>query len=518
MLKVHRILISVSDKKGLIPFVKGLSELNVEIISTGGTAKLIREAGIAVQDVSEYTGFPEMLDGRVKTLHPKIHGGLLSLRDNADHMEQIKKHGIGLIDMVVVNLYPFEKVTQKKNVHLEEAIENIDIGGPSMLRSAAKNYRSVAVVCNPDHYTNVLDELKQNNGLLPDSILYKLAVEAFEHTSRYDDIIQKFLKSRLTGSDFDSLPAQYEQKFEKLQVLRYGENPHQKAALYKSGAEAYGLANIHQLHGKELSFNNLLDLNAAIEFVKDFKDPAAVIIKHNNPTGVAVDESLGAAYKQAWGCDPVSAFGGIIGLNQVVDEETAESISQSGFMECILAPKFSPKAKTILGVKKNLRLIEFDFKKIVKEPFDIKKVYGGLLLQEKDERVLRTEDLKIVTKKNPTPSQLEAMLFGWHVIKNVKSNAILLIKDKHTVGIGCGQTSRIESLQTAISKAGKKAKNSIMISDAFLPKTDNIEVAAKAGITAIIQTGGSIADKEVIAAADHHKVAMIFTSVRHFKH
>lgn len=518
MLKVHRILISVSDKKGLIPFVKGLAELNVEILSTGGTARMIREAGVSVQDVSEYTGFPEMLDGRVKTLHPKIHGGLLAVRNNKDHMEQIKKHGIGLIDMVVVNLYPFEKVTQKKNVHLEEAIENIDIGGPSMLRSAAKNFRSVAVVCNPEQYNTVLDELKQNNGLLPDSVLYKLAVEAFGYTARYDEMIQKFLKSRLSGADFDPLPAEYDQKYEKLQVLRYGENPHQKAALYMSGPEAYGLADIKQLHGKELSFNNLLDLNAAIEFIKDFKAPAAVIIKHNNPTGIAQDESLASAYKQAWACDPVSAFGGIIGLNRTVDEETAELINKSGFMECIIAPKFSGKAKTILGVKKNLRLIEFDFKKMTKEPFDSKKIYGGLLLQEKDEHVLKAEDLKIVTKKKPTAPQLEAMMFGWQVIKNVKSNAILLVKGKRVVGIGCGQTSRVESVHTAINKAGKQAKNSILISDAFFPKTDNIDLAAKAGVSAIIQTGGSIADKEVIAAADRHRLAMVFTSVRHFKH
>jgi len=518
MLKVHRVLISVSDKKGLVPFVKGLAELNVEIISTGGTARMIRESGISVQDVSEYTGFPEMLDGRVKTLHPKIHGGLLALRDNKDHLEQINQHGIGLIDMVVVNLYPFEKVIQKKNVHLEEAIENIDIGGPSMLRSAAKNYRSVAVVCNPDHYKVVLDELKQNNGLLPDSVLFKLAVEAFEHTARYDGIIQKFLKSRLSGSEFDPLPAQYEQKFEKVQALRYGENPHQKAALYKSGGDAYGLANIKQLHGKELSFNNLLDLNAAIEFIKDFKSPGAVIIKHNNPTGVAQDDSLAAAYKQALGCDPVSAFGGIIGLNRSVDEQTAELISKSGFMECIIAPKFSSKAKAVLGVKKNLRLIEFDFKHMVKEAFDSKKIYGGLLLQEKDEHVLRPDDLKVVTKKKPTAAQMEAMLFGWQVIKNVKSNAILLVKGMHTVGIGCGQTSRVESVQTAINKAGKQAKNSVLVSDAFFPMTDNIELAAKAGINAVIQTGGSIADKDIIAAADRHKMAMVFTAVRHFKH
>ena len=518
MLKVKRILVSVSDKKGLIPFVKGLSGLDVDILSTGGTARQLREAGLKVKDVSEHTGFPEMLDGRVKTLHPLVHGGLLAVRDNADHMEQVQRHGIGLIDMVVVNLYPFERVTQKKNVSLDEAIENIDIGGPSMLRSAAKNYRSVAVICNPDHYGEVLNELQQNNGLLPDSILFKLAIEAFKHTARYDDIIQSFLGKRLSGSEFEQLPNRMEFHFEKVQDLRYGENPHQKAAVYKPEGEASGLANIKQLHGKELSFNNFLDLNAAIDFVKDFREPAAVVIKHNNPTGVATHEDLATAYKQAWSCDKLSAFGGIIGLNRKVDEATADLIIKSGFMECVLAPKFSAKAKSILTAKKNLRLLELDLKNIPAEVLDSKKIYGGLLIQEKDSREVSPEELRVVTKKQPTAAQREAMLFGWKVIKNVKSNAIMLVKGGRTVGIGCGQTSRVESVGIAIRKAGKQALNSVLISDAFLPKTDNVELAAQAGIKAIIQTGGSISDADVIAAADAHNIAMVFTAVRHFKH
>lgn len=518
MLKVKRVLISVSDKKGLIPFVKGLSGLNVEILSTGGTARQLRESGLDVIDVSDYTGFPEMLDGRVKTLHPKIHGGLLAVRNNDDHMEQIQKHDIGLIDMVVVNLYPFGKVIQKKNVHLDDAIENIDIGGPSMLRSAAKNYKSVAVVSNPDRYLEILTELKQNNGLLPDSVLYKLAIEAFTHTAEYDDMIQNYLRSRLAGDDFQGLPKTIEYKYEKAQDLRYGENPHQAAGMYKHAGDSYGLANIKQLHGKELSFNNFLDLNAAIDFIKDFKAPAAVIIKHNNPTGVATDETLAKAFKQALSCDPISAFGGIIGLNRKVDEQTAALIIKSGFMECIIAPKFSPTAKKLLSQKKNLRLIEFDLSDLNANAFDFKQIHGGALLQEKDTRELKSSELKIVTQKKPTASQLEAMKFGWGVIRHVKSNAIVLVKGQKTVGIGCGQTSRVESVNIAINKAGSRAKGAVLISDAFFPMTDNIELAAAAGIKAIIQTGGSIADKDVIAAADQHKIAMVVTGVRHFKH
>jgi phosphoribosylaminoimidazolecarboxamide formyltransferase/IMP cyclohydrolase len=519
MIKVKRALISVSDKKGLIPFAKGLNSLGVEILSTGGTARYLQEAGIKVREVSDYTGFPEMLDGRVKTLHPKIHGGLLAVRENPQHMEQVVKHGIGLIDMVVVNLYPFESVTKKKNVSLEEAIENIDIGGPSMLRSAAKNFKNVAVICNPDRYSEILQEVNTNSGLLSDAVLYQLAVEAFSHTSRYDGMIFNFLSKRLQGTEFSKFPKDLIFKYTKTQDLRYGENPHQLAAFYRDADDsASGLASIKQLHGKELSFNNILDLNAAVDCIRDLKNPAAVIIKHNNPTGIAQNSKLDEAYRQAWGCDRVSAFGGIIGLNKNVDAKTAGLIEKSGFMECVIAPGFDQKAFDILSQKKNLRLIQLDFESIRSGGLDIKRVHGGLLVQDKDEKETSPDQWKVVTKKKPTAAQMESLKFGWTIIKNIRSNAVILVKENRTVGIGCGQTSRVESVRTAIQKAGKSAKSSLMISDAFFPKTDNIDIAAKAGIKTIVQTGGSIADEDVIKAADKAGIAMVLTGVRHFKH
>ena len=518
MLKVQRALISVSDKKGILPFAKGLAAQGVEILSTGGTAKLLRDNNIKVKDVSDFTGFPEMLDGRVKTLHPKVHGGILAMRDKPSHMQQVKDHSIGLIDMVVVNLYPFASVIKKKNVSLEEAIENIDIGGPTMLRSAAKNYKGVAVVCNPDRYKAVLQELEQNSGLLSDTVLFKLSVEAFTHTAEYDSIVSSYLAQRTAAAEFGGLPAHVSMKFEKVQDLRYGENPHQSAAFYKGKGEDFGFADFKQLHGKELSFNNLYDLNAALDFIREFKDPAAVIIKHNNPTGLAQNKDLSTAYRQAHACDPISAFGGIIGLNRKVDLKTAELINKSGFMECVLAPGFDKQAIKALTKKKNLRLVQMNFKKIPKGGYDYKKVIGGLLLQGKDEFDITAKDLKVVSKKKPTKTQLDAMLFGWKMIKNVKSNAIVLVKGQKVVGIGCGQTSRVEAANIAITKAGKDAKGSILISDAFLPHIDNVQLAAKAGISAIIQTGGSVADPDVIVEADKNKIAMVTTGVRHFKH
>ncbi len=517
MIKVKRALISVSDKKGILSFAKELHRLGVEIISTGGTARQLRDAGIPVQEVSDYTGFPEMLNGRVKTLHPKIHGGLLAVREKPEHMAQLKEYNIGLIDMVVVNLYPFEQVTRKKNVALAEAIENIDIGGPSMLRSAAKNFKNVAVICNPSRYQEIVAELKSSNGLLPDSVLFRLSVEAFGHTARYDSIIFSFLNKYLQQGDLSSLPKDITFKFNKIQDLRYGENPHQQAAFY-GDEEVSGLAKINKLHGKELSFNNFLDLNAAIDFVKDLDGPAAVVIKHNNPTGVAEDATLLGAYRKAWQCDVTSAFGGIIGLNRKVDEATAKLISKSGFMECVITPGFTKQAFAILLQKKNLRLIEFDLHDLKAKGFDFKKVHGGLLLQDKDDHGLNKDELKVVTKKKPTKAQMESFLFGWKVIKNIKSNAVMLVKGKKTIGIGCGQTSRVESIKIAIVKAGKEAKGAVLISDAFLPHIDNVQLAAKAGIKAIIQAGGSIADADVIKAADKAKIAMVTTGVRHFKH
>ena len=526
MLKVNRALISVSEKKGIVAFAKGLHGLGVEIISTGGTARQLKEAGIPVREVSEYTGFPEMLDGRVKTLHPKIHGGLLARREKPEHMEQVKKHKIGLIDMVVVNLYPFASVAGKGNVTLEEAIENIDIGGPAMLRSAAKNFRNVAVLSNPGRYQSILKELETNNGLLSDSVLFKLAVEAFTHTAEYDSLISSFLNLRLAKEDLSQLeseqlsplPREVALKFAKVQDLRYGENPHQRGALYRDADQAAGLAGIRQLNGKELSFNNLLDLNAAADIIKDFRGPAAVIIKHNNPTGVAECGQLAKAFKAALDCDPLSAFGGIIGLNKKVDEQTAKAIAGSGFMECVLAPSFSAPALKLLSKKKNLRLVECDPASMRRDIFDFKKVHGGLLLQETDARVLRPEEMRVVTRKKPTKAQIEAMRFALTVVKYIRSNAIVLVKGAQTVGIGCGQTSRVDSVRVALNQAGKKAAGAVMASDAFLPKTDNVQLAAKAGVAAIIQTGGSVADGDVIQAADKHKIAMVMTGVRHFKH
>ena len=526
MNKVKRALISVSEKKGILAFAKGLNALGVEILSTGGTARQLREAGIPVQEVSDYTGFPEILDGRVKTLHPMIHGGLLARREKPEHMAQAEKHKIGMIDMVVVNLYPFGSVTKKKNVTLEEAIENIDIGGPSMLRSAAKNFRNVAVICNPDRYDEVLHELDTNNGLLSDSVLFKLAVEVFKRTAEYDAMISEFLDKRLEREDLSeldgermsALPKEVDLKFTKVQNLRYGENPHQQAAFYKDADGASGLSKLKQRHGKELSFNNILDLDAAVNNVKDFDDPAAVIIKHNNPTGVSENSSRVKAFKDALACDPISAFGGIIALNRKVDEGMAREILKGGFMECIIAPAFGAGAFKLLSKKKNIRLIEFDFASIKSGALDFKKVHGGLLLQEKDDFAFDAAQMKVVTKKKPTKAQVEAMLFGWKVIKHVKSNAIIFVKGKKTIGIGCGQTSRVESVRIAIKQAGAKAQGAILVSDAFLPKTDNVQIAAKAGITAIIQTGGSIADEDVIKAADKYKIAMVMTGARHFKH
>ncbi len=519
MIKVKRALISVSDKTGLVDFAKGLQKLGVEIISTGGTAALLRSANLRSQEVSEYTGFPEMLDGRVKTLHPKIHGGLLALRDNPEHMKQLAAHDIGLIDMVVVNLYPFEKTIQKKNISLEDAIENIDIGGPSMLRSAAKNYKSVAVICNVERYSEVLHELNNNGGILSDKVLANLAIEVFERTCRLDGAIYGFLNNRFKADNsFSSFPKDFTFSFSKLQDLRYGENPHQAAAFYKDSARHEGLSRLAQLQGKELSFNNILDLNAAVDIIREFDAPAAVIIKHNNPCGVAQAECIEKAYLKAYQCDSLSAFGGIIGFNRCVDAKTAAAVIKSGFMECIVAPEFTEEAKSLFSVKKNLRLLVLDVYGVNQERYDFKKVSGGLLLQEKDNRTLKPGELKIVSKIKPTKSQLDAMIFGWKLIKHVKSNAIVLIKGTQTVGIGCGQTSRVDSAIHAIRRAGKAARGSVLISDAFLPKPDTVTIAAKAGVKAIIQTGGSIMDTAVIKEADKKKIAMVTTGIRHFKH
>lgn len=522
MLKIKRALISVSDKTGIVDLARVLVSFNVEIISTGGTARALKEAGIPVIEMSDYTGFPEMLDGRVKTLHPKIHGGLLSLRDNPQHMKEIEKHGIGLIDMVVVNLYPFEETIKKEHVTLEEAIENIDIGGPSMLRSASKNYRFVAVVSNSKFYASISQELKANDGCLGDETLKGLAVEVFKLTSRYDGEISRFLDSKLKNLKAEDalFPASLPLRFNRVTTLRYGENPHQKAALYQdAGPGQASLVAARQLQGKELSFNNYLDLNAAFTIVRDFSGPAACIIKHTNPTGVAQNADLAKALRDAWQTDPLSAFGGIIGLNRKVDEALTRAILKKGFLECILAPAFDKESLRLFAEKKNLRLLEVSFE----NPggvsgLDLKKISGGLLVQEEDAQDFQLTDLKVVTKKKPTKKDMDSLFFAWRVVKHVKSNAIVLAAGSKTVGIGMGQTSRVDSVHLAIKRAGKRAKASVLASDAFFPKADNIALAKKAGIKAIIQPGGSIADKEVIQACDRAGIAMVTTGIRHFKH
>ncbi|MCX5702851.1 MAG: bifunctional phosphoribosylaminoimidazolecarboxamide formyltransferase/IMP cyclohydrolase, partial [Candidatus Omnitrophica bacterium] len=485
MVKIKRALISVSDKTGILDFAKELNKLGVEIISTGGTAKLFRENNVPVKEVSEYTGFPEMLDGRVKTLHPKIHAGLLALRDNPKHMQSLNEHNIGLIDMVVVNLYPFEKTTQKPGVEIEEVIENIDIGGPSMLRSAAKNHRFVAVVSNPKRYGQIIEELKKNNNALSEDLMHDLAIEVFGLTSHYDGVIHKYLESYFKAHPGRAgFSEELSLNFEKIQDLRYGENPHQKAAFYKEKGKTQGLINLKQLQGKELSFNNILDLNSAFELVKEFKNPAAVIVKHNNPCGVAEDKALDKAYINAWKCDPLSAFGGIVALNRKVDTKAAKLIVKSGFLECVIAPDFDKEAMDLFKNKKNLRLLMLEDLEPINE-LDLKRVSGGLLIQDKDALTMDAKNLKMVTKKKPTKKEMESLIFGWIVAKHVKSNAIILTKGTRTVGIGAGQMSRVDSVMIAKKKAGKLSKNSYLSSDAFFPKADAVIEAAKAGVKAI---------------------------------
>ncbi|MFA5276832.1 MAG: bifunctional phosphoribosylaminoimidazolecarboxamide formyltransferase/IMP cyclohydrolase [Candidatus Omnitrophota bacterium] len=520
MVRIKRALISVSDKTGILEFAKELKKFDVEILSTGGTAKLLRENGIETKEVSEYTGFPEMLDGRVKTLHPKIHAGLLALRANPEHMQTLQKNGIGLIDMVVVNLYPFEKTIQKPGVKIEEVIENIDIGGPSMLRSAAKNHQSVAVICNPERYAQVIAELKKNSGSLSEDLMRELGIEVYGRTSQYDATIYGYLSNhfkKAQAAPSSIFPQALNLNFEKIQELRYGENPHQKAAFYKEKGKARGLINLKQLQGKELSFNNILDLNAALELVKEFSNPAAVVVKHNNPCGVAEDKTLAKAYLGAWSCDKLSAFGGIVALNRKMDLATAKVVAKSGFLECIIAPGFDQEAQELFKDKKNLRLLELADLNAV-EDMDLKRVSGGLLLQDKDLLTLNLNNLKVVTKKKPAKKEMESLIFGWKVAKHLKSNAIVLTKGTRTIGIGAGQMSRVDSVFIATKKAGKLTSGCVLSSDAFFPKEDAVELAAKYKIKAIIQPGGSIADEQIIKTPDKRKIAMVFTGIRHFRH
>ena len=511
-----RALLSVSDKTGIVDFARKLEELGYEVVSTGGTARTLTENGVSVTGISEVTGFPECLDGRVKTLHPAVHAGILAMRSNPEHMAQLQELGITPIDVVAINLYPFKQTILKEGVTLEEAIENIDIGGPTMIRAAAKNWQDVAVIVDPSDYDAVIEGLK--NGDLSRETKFHLAAKVFEHTAAYDALIFSYLRKQMGGDPF---PEELTLTLEKVQQMRYGENPHQKGAFYREiGAAANTLAAAKQLHGKELSYNNVNDANGALEILKEFgtEKPCAVAVKHTNPCGVGVGDTLLEAYLNAYNSDPVSIYGGIVALNRKVDLATAEELAKI-FLEIIIAPGFDEDAFERLAKKKNIRLMELPACAEPNQPgtLDMKKVAGGLLVQELDTQLLGDE-MKVVTKRAPTDAEMKELLFAWKVVKQTKSNAIVLAKDQATVGVGPGQTNRVTALDLAIRYAGDKANGSVMASDAFFPFSDCVELAAKHGITAIIQPGGSIRDEDSIKAADEAGIAMVFTGVRHFKH
>ena len=514
-LKVRTALVSVYDKEGIVDFCRTLHQVGVEIISSGGTAEALKKARIPVKEISEITGFPEMLDGRVKTLHPIIHAGILARRTK-EHLQQLENNNIKPIDLVVVNLYPFKETLQKtKNFY--EIIEKIDIGGPSLVRGAAKNHEYVAVVVSPKQYDKVRNELIQNNAELSRNTLRELAMEAFAETAAYDALISQYFLAKFS---LERMPIKFTPTFEKMYDCRYGENYQQKASFYKEPfAIETVVAAARQLNGKELSFNNIFDANAAIELVREFKEPAAAIIKHTNPCGVAVAAGIDKAFADAFACDKLSAFGGIIALNRPCDIKAAKQII-SFFNEVVIAPAYDEKAFQELSKKKNLRVLELKGIGAVagKKGLDFKKVAGGLLLQEKDSATLAKNSLKIVTKKHPNEHEMKSLEFAWVVAKHVKSNAIVLAKGTRTTGIGAGQTSRVDAVKIAIEKARKNAKGSVMASDAFFPFKDSVSIAAKAGITAIIQPGGSLKDADIIKEADKKKIAMVFTGIRHFKH
>ena len=509
---MKRALVSVSDKTNLVPFVSSLVELGYEIISTGGTKKALEAAGIKTIGISEVTDFPEIMDGRVKTLHPKVHGALLCVRDNPDHVRQIEELGIQYIDLVCVNLYPFKETVQKPGVS-EEIIENIDIGGPSMLRSASKNYKFIPVLCDPSDYDAVVKELRENGETSLTTREY-LAAKVFRHTASYDTMIASYLTER-TGEKY---PEKFTITFDKVQELRYGENPHQSAAFYKGMNPQYSLANAKQLHGKELSYNNIQDGNAAIEILKDFEgQPAVVGLKHMNPCGVGIGKTIEEAWDKAYEADPVSIFGGIVAFNEPIHASVAEKLSKI-FLEIIIAPAFDEDAFEILSKKKNIRLMQLDTSLEVNAKYKVTNVNDGLLVQDIDDHKITAEDLRCVTNRKPTEEELEQLLFAWKVVKHVKSNAIVLVKDNMTIGVGAGQMNRVGAAKIAIEQAGEKAKGSIMSSDAFFPMPDTVEEAVKAGVTAIIQPGGSIKDQLSIDVCNEHGIAMVYTGVRHFKH
>lgn len=519
--KVSRALISVSDKNGIVDFARALNALGVELLSTGGTFRLLQENNIAVTEVSDYTGFPEMMDGRVKTLHPKVHGGILGRRGTDDAV--MAEHAIKPIDMVIVNLYPFAATVADPDCTLPNAIENIDIGGPTMVRSAAKNHKDVAIVVNSSDYATVLEEMQANEGQLDYSTRYALMVKAFEHTAGYDGMIANHFGARDTHNNERDFSDTFNVQYFKTQEMRYGENPHQKAAFYtEANPTEASVATAKQLQGKELSFNNIADTDAALECVKQFDQPACVIVKHANPCGVSVAVDIGTAYDLAFATDPESAFGGIIAFNRELDAKTAEAICEKQFVEVIIAPAVSADALAVVASKKNVRLLECGtWGNQRPQDFDYKRVNGGLLIQDRDNGMIIEQDLKVVSKRVPTDTEMTDMLFAWKVAKMVKSNAIIYAKNNQTIGVGAGQMSRINSARIAGIKAehaGLEVVGAVMASDAFFPFRDGIDNAGKAGISCIIQPGGSMRDDEVIAAANEHGMAMVFTGMRHFRH
>ncbi len=518
---MKRALISVSDKTGIVEFAKSIVELGFEIISTGGTYKALKDTAINVINISDITNFPECLDGRVKTLHPNIHGGILAIRDNPEHMKQLEQHNISTIDLIVVNLYPFKQTILKENVSLDEAIENIDIGGPSMLRGAAKNYQDVAVVIDPSDYDKVLNEIKEN-GKTDIKTNFYLAAKVFMHTAHYDTLIAEYLKEK---AGIEAFPNTLTLTYEKVQEMRYGENPHQSAAFYKEIGDNKGmLTSVIQIHGKELSFNNINDTHGALELLKEYSEPTVVACKHSNPCGVGSAENIYEAYMKAFNADPVSIFGGIVVANREIDKSTAVELNKI-FVEIVLAPDFTNEALEILSAKKNIRLLKLENmeKMQPKNSIDIKKVSGGILVQHVDSLLFNESDLKCVTDRKPTEKEMEDLLFAWKMVKYVKSNGIAIAKDKQSIGIGPGQVNRIwacnQSIEHAIDHLGENSlKGASLASDAFFPFSDCVEAAAKAGITAIIQPGGSLNDKDSIDACNKYGIAMLFTEMRHFRH
>jgi len=544
-MKIRRAIVSVSDKTDLIPLVKELKRFKVEIFSTGGTLALLKKNKIAARSITELTGFPEILDGRVKTLHPKVHGGLLFLRSSKTQVSEAKKHGIFPIDMVVVNLYHFRETIRKPGVSLKEVVEQIDIGGPSMLRSASKNFGSVAVVSDPKDYHTVIEEIKKNEGSLSVELRRSLAVKAFRHTSAYDREISRYLSSApfpRTGESMDprlkhsgavllslhsgmtesALPEVFDEVFERSEILRYGENPHQRAALYKQVGESSRFS-FEQFQGKELSYNNILDFESAVDILREFKEPAACVVKHNNPSGISADPKISVALAQAIAGDPVSAFGGIVGINETCDAHLAQLVFEKlPFFEVMIAPQYTKEALEILKSRKNLRIIQIQGLYDI-EPYDFRVTKSGLLLQDRDKPIWEHEaqlkkNLRWVTEKKLKPKEINHLIFAWKCAKVVRSNAIVLTKGKQTVGIGCGQMSRVDSVKLACMKAGERTRGSILASDGFFPMADNIEIAHEYGICAIIQPGGSIRDQEVIDACNNFGIAMVFTGERHFRH